>query len=295
MVKFLHRFCSGERAIQVLKDRTVYLAPPSSLNDPFEFTGMVDIECTQDDRKVLLDYVARNQLKLSEEQIKQSEEKRQSMSESDFWIYLLSWEVRGLLRFLYQFSGVSCFTRHFDHPLLWSHYADSHKGVCLVFNNLDNLCPLFKFAAPVEYTDLPPKIRLLDYYLNKDNFINDIHKVFHTKQSAWSYENEWRVVIPSREPMKNYERLLHFEEQHLCKVILGDKVAPEIRKEIRTMGNGRRFPLLVYQAKVLEANYGLAFKLLPPNADYPDHSAWHKLPDPGHDSPFPPFFPKLNA
>lgn len=295
MVKFLHRFCSAERAIQVLKDKTVYLASPSSLNDPFEFVGMVEIECTEDDRKVLLDYVARNKLQLSEEQFKQSEEQRRSMSESDFWIYLLSWEVRGLLRFLYQFSGVCCFTRHFDHPLLWSHYADSHKGVCLVFNNLDNKCPLFKFAAPVEYTDSPPKIRVLDYYLDKNKFIEDIHNIFHTKQSEWSYENEWRFVIPSKEPMSNDERLLHFEEQHLCKVILGDRIAPETRKTIRAMGGGRRFPLLVYQAKVLESDYGLAFKLLPPDFDYPDHSAWYKLPDAEHDSPFPSFFPKFHA
>ncbi len=161
MGKFLHRFCSGERDIQVLKDKTVFLAPPSSLNDPFEFTGMVDIECTQNDRKILLDYVAKNNLKLSKEQIKESEEKRQSMSESDFWIYLLSWEVRGMLRFLYEFSGVSCFTRHFDHPLLWSHYADSHKGACLVFNNLDGENPLFKFASPIEYTAVDLQIILI--------------------------------------------------------------------------------------------------------------------------------------
>ena len=30
--------------------------------------------------------------------------------------------------------GLICFTRNWRSPLLWSHYAEKHKGVCLGFN-----------------------------------------------------------------------------------------------------------------------------------------------------------------
>lgn len=30
--------------------------------------------------------------------------------------------------------GICCFSALFDHPLMWSHYADKHKGVCLGFH-----------------------------------------------------------------------------------------------------------------------------------------------------------------
>jgi hypothetical protein len=30
--------------------------------------------------------------------------------------------------------GMLCFSRHWESPVLWSHYADGHKGVCLGFD-----------------------------------------------------------------------------------------------------------------------------------------------------------------
>ena len=82
------------------------MATPHSLNDPFEFVGAVKYECSRDERKTLLDLVARKALKLSEETLRVSEPRRESMSDSDFWMYLLSLEnMRRPLAFT---------------PLLWS-------------------------------------------------------------------------------------------------------------------------------------------------------------------------------
>jgi hypothetical protein len=95
--------------------------------------------------------------------------------------------------------------------------------------------------------------------------------------------------------MTQEERLLRFDEQHLCKVILGDRVSPDKRDAIRSLSANRKYPLLMYQARVVESGYNLAYKLLPEGFPYPDHAAWYKLPDPEHDSPFPSFFPRLRA
>lgn len=287
MPRFLHRFCSAARALSVLEQRTLFLAPPSSLNDPFEFAGAVDIECTEDDRKEILDMAARHELGLSEQQIVDSQAKRDEMAKTEFYISLLSYRIRGILSYLREFAGVCCFTRDCEHVLLWSHYADAHCGVCLVFNNLDGTCPIFDAALPVVYADDIPKLRLLDFYKDRRRFLNDIYMLLHTKQTAWSYELEWRVVHPSTRPLSDDERLLHFDEQHLCKVILGDRISPEYRDAIRAKDHGRKFPLLIYQARVLDQRNTLAYKLLPPGFDYPSHAAWNKLPDPHFDSPFP--------
>src|SRR5262245_28442935 len=34
--KYLYRYCSADRAIQILRDKTLYLCPPEKLNDVFE-------------------------------------------------------------------------------------------------------------------------------------------------------------------------------------------------------------------------------------------------------------------
>ena len=96
--------------------------------------------------------------------------------------------------------------------------------------------------------------------------------------------------------MTQEERLLHFDEQHLCKVILGGRIAPENERPLESLSANRKYPLLVYQARVLESGYNLSYKTSSLKASpYPDHTAWYTLPDPEHDSPFPSFFPQLRA
>lgn len=287
MPKFLHRFCGTHRALQVLRDRTLYLAPPKWLNDPFEFTGLVDFECPERDRKVILDLATRNELGLSDQQIRESEARRDKVAKTEFFVYLLSLRIRDILGYLREFSGVCCFTAHCEHPLFWSHYADAHRGVCLVVNNLDGRFPALESALPVIYTDAKPTLRLLDFYLNRETFREDLFQLLHTKQEQWSYEREWRVVHPSTRPLEGDERTLEFEEQHLCKIILGDRISAEGREAIRAQAQGRRFPLLIYQARVLDQKYSLAYKLLPDGVKYRSHRDWHKLPGDALPSPFP--------
>jgi len=35
--------------------------------------------------------------------------------------------------------GILCFSTKWSNPLLWSHYADRHKGLCLAFEAQDEL------------------------------------------------------------------------------------------------------------------------------------------------------------
>ncbi|WP_298449455.1 DUF2971 domain-containing protein [uncultured Marinobacter sp.] len=61
--------------------------------------------------------------------------------------------------------GVLCLTRRFDHPLMWGHYADGHRGFCIGYNieesykylweNVDFLYEKSIFIRPVEYSNEP--------------------------------------------------------------------------------------------------------------------------------------------
>ena len=283
---------SAARALSVLETQALYLPPPSALNDPFEFAGNVEYECTMEDRKAILDLAAKNELGFTEEQICETEQLRDEMAKTDFYVYLLSLKIRGLLKYFFEFSGVSCFTTHCDHPLLWAHYADGHRGACLVFNDLDGQCPIFNRdlpPMPVVYADVVPKVRVLDFYMERRAFWNAVFRVFATKQTTWAYEQEWRVVLPSTRAMSDEQRLLHFEQQHMCKVILGDRIPPDVRNAIRSKQAERKFPLLVYQSRLRDDGAGLGFKLIPPGFEYKSHTQWHELPGAENSSPFPTF------
>jgi hypothetical protein len=84
--------------------------------------------------------------------------------------------------------GVLCFSRSWSNPVLWSHYADKHHGICLGFDLLD------EWTKEVTYTASRLKAELEQEMLlnNQDGFGL---KLLTTKYEHWQYENEVRLII----------------------------------------------------------------------------------------------------
>ncbi|MCH5271962.1 MAG: DUF2971 domain-containing protein [Lachnospiraceae bacterium] len=90
--------------------------------------------------------------------------------------------------------------------LMWSHYADNHKGFCIEYDcNLDNICDNVALISPVVYSVMRPKIpwksfiaadNLVKKEIDKDTFTSFLFS-FLTKDEVWSYEREWRILVPS--------------------------------------------------------------------------------------------------
>ena len=97
--------------------------------------------------------------------------------------------VEGKLRF----SSICSFSTSPDIPLLWSHYADSHKGMCLEFNNSTHSM----FVNEDFKADLEGNVDYDDYasvnYL--EGKIKAMQRLFATKNKTWSYEQEYRILI----------------------------------------------------------------------------------------------------
>jgi hypothetical protein len=135
---------------------------------------------------------------------------------------------------------------------MWSHYADYHQGICLIFkshkqvfkvnensisdfliNNgfvepdkeyclLDLYTPITnKLAAPniffeIEYEDNPPES--VNYFDQNDK---KIFKFIITKYTNWKYENEYRLVVSQEIPENN---VLKYRKNDLEGVIFGLKI-----------------------------------------------------------------------
>ena len=90
--------------------------------------------------------------------------------------------------------GILCFSKNWRSPLLWSHYANRHKGVALEFDVLDNV------AHPIVY-------RKNRYSLNYEKLTTGIEKediegLWLTKYVEWEYEKEVRVILRKSECRK---------------------------------------------------------------------------------------------
>jgi hypothetical protein len=118
---------------------------------------------------------------------------------------------------LHKSRGLLCFSRDWYSPVLWSHYADKHRGICLGFDLRDDL------AEPVKYVDqrLPtPTLVELTKAGVHESFIREL---LRTKYIHWAYEREVRVFL--RLDPSTLERGLFFypfsNDLRLSEVILG--------------------------------------------------------------------------
>lgn len=85
--------------------------------------------------------------------------------------------------------GLLCFSRRWRNPLLWSHYADRHRGIALEVEIDDEL------VVPVRYSGrrLQLDVRRI---MSTGGFTADLaEQVATTKSKHWSYEEEIRVPV----------------------------------------------------------------------------------------------------
>lgn len=102
---------------------------------------------------------------------------------------------------------VSCFSTSFDSILLWSHYGDKHKGVCIEFEVEGNDFKKVEYDKNRKQLDLKTITAIVlgyDYIgeeINKDNspIIKTISKVLLTKSREWQYESEYRTLRSTKD------------------------------------------------------------------------------------------------
>ena len=138
---------------------------------------------------------------------------------------------------------VICLTDDPYNILMWSHYADFHKGICLGFYN-------WGLTYPINYTDNFPTI---DFRITDERQrITDIHTVLHTKSKVWEYEKERRIcLVPDTPPEVDYPG-------GLMMIAFGVNTSREDKRKIRSIINDS--DVMMYQCEFVEKEYKLNFK-----------------------------------
>lgn len=78
-------------------------------------------------------------------------------------------------------NGLLCFSKGWQNPVLWSHYGDKHRGICLGFDVPEE--------APRHVDYLPERLELKEISLEMaEGFL-------FSKYKHWEYEEEWRAYV----------------------------------------------------------------------------------------------------
>ena len=142
--------------------------------------------------------------------------------------------------------GIFCLSARNDSLLMWSHYTDGHRGICLQFSTGQGQL----FGCTLEqviYQDLHPELAITD--------TNDLHwtrRYLTTKALDWSYEQEWRIFYDTPGP-----QVAPHEE--MSAVILGCSISPSDRQEVVEWVRTRPRPTLLYQAQREDGAFRLRF------------------------------------
>ncbi len=109
--------------------------------------------------------------------------------------------------------GVVCFTESRDNFLMWSHYANSHRGICLMFDW--RVHEEYFNGELVVYDNELPKIK----FSSEDDFQEMARAIALTKLKFWKDEREIRSVLS----INNNDRLISFNPKALVGIIFGEK------------------------------------------------------------------------
>ncbi|HMG13829.1 MAG TPA: DUF2971 domain-containing protein [Saprospiraceae bacterium] len=141
---------------------------------------------------------------------------------------------------------VCCFSNTVDNKLLWSHYADEHKGVCLKFDVKEDE-DFFAFLLQVIYQENRP------IYNHINEALNFIDKIIATKSIDWKYEEEYRIWKGERGPHK-------FKKNALVEIVFGCRTSIGDIMKIKGLAIKNGFSHLVFkQARLKNNGYGLEF------------------------------------
>ena len=154
--------------------------------------------------------------------------------------------------------GISCFTGDPTNILMWSHYADCHKGVCIAFSSEEHEKIVVKAKNAlrfdrlfrVTYSGRRPSA-LTPFDRRGDGFEN----MFLSKAKSWSYEQEWRIV-DDRGP-----GVYGFDPSRVVALILGACIDSETRSKVLDCTKERESPLVIYQARLNSSEYIIETRL----------------------------------
>jgi len=167
---------------------------------------------------------------------------------------------------LNQQFGLLCFTTGWRDSLMWSHYGDRHRGICLGFDVDDNILKVVNysperitFACRDRADDPAPPERVKELLLT-------------TKFARWRYENERRVVDLLTDLRKEEDRYFRdFDDRlRLVQVIAGHRCSVEWKAKIENAIGGFSEPVDLIKARLAFR----AFRVTTQKRGFDDPRVW---------------------
>jgi Protein of unknown function (DUF2971) len=276
--KALYRYRSLESlasSLAELGDGFVFLSNPTHFSDPYDSVLSTSLEQLEKGifEKLGLEYDPGTEAKYFESL--GEKEKIEWRAQEEFKQIAFQNLLGGLWSLLYPnasldgrdfFSSfrslvrVSCFTTNPNSVVMWSHYANQHRGICIEFlgSSMVSSATFLEQIHPVRYAenlfDLSQILSLLTPGIdhnegeelsapNSNPNSWPILAACH-KSREWAYENEWRLVSLDPGNQRAPKFSLNACDIEPSRIILGAKIAHDDEAAIKELAQKISVPVI---------------------------------------------------
>ncbi|UEM40623.1 DUF2971 domain-containing protein [Pectobacterium aquaticum] len=211
---FRYRHFNKNTAKEIL-NKEIWHSDVKNLNDPFEFPIILDwSEIDKKDKVLLTKYAMHFDFLPIEEIAYYCFHDKLDLLHSIIDNNLRSASLA--MKEYYESLYVCCFSKSLRDPLMWSHYSDGMKGLCIAYDkNILKKTSEYKNLKPVVYNKKPIEFLFKDFRADKvsDEFkyYDEVHKEnriaeprlirlntfehLYQKHERWAYEGEVRNIV----------------------------------------------------------------------------------------------------
>ncbi len=265
----------------VIENSTIRLTQPVDFNDPFEFKPVVSSVATKEEHNRLFEEIIDAQVEEALAgyplEVRSLIPKKQLVETTREFIKNNESSINSLFKNLgkeatrifneksNELIGVLCLTEQKDNLLMWSHYADSHKGFCVKFDTSDSFFDSrrgdkdeFYHLREVNYLPERPNKTLIN--------LSGIDLLL-LKSDVWAYEKEWRFCGALNDSDVQIKigasdiHLFKYPQRIVKEIILGVNATQELENKFKLIisENSGLSHVKLSKAKISETEYSLEF------------------------------------
>lgn len=226
---------------RILTHNEIFMSPPNLFNDPFDCRIYEDMSWLHDQVK-RNEYIEKSIIENKDhisKTYKNVDEARKLLINnfSNPNLYQIRSE-RTQDEFTDKYIGITSFAENCDSILMWSHYANNHRGFSVGFHEKKmKMSGLFDLCESVIYTEDMP-----NYYADESK-TNKINKELY-KSIEWEYEREYRAIslfFDNRN--QNPSRVVNFKDSYIKEIVFGLLMPQEYKDKITEIAKQKNIPL----------------------------------------------------
>lgn len=253
---------------------TVSFTSPNAFNDPFECQPILEIsksdyirylescEAYENEKESL----RRNGYKANDASIKRSlRSSRKSVRNNKNWEDLINKRLNDMWENHKKNVRILSLSKEYDNPLMWAHYANSHKGFVVgikseFFSILEKGIGGNEWRLKeVEYSD--DKISVNPYgditVNSNSECVLNLMKVYYKKSMCWSYEKEVRFAVYVEGAPEHL--LKDIDPVYISEIRLGLKMNEALKRNITKFCQEKYPHIEIYDTTMMQDKYKLVF------------------------------------